>query len=212
MSTVVNYCVPSFHIIFVSSHYSGKFFVSKTWNFLFPFYWILTATHPEASRTIIEQNKQTQFHNSTSSWFSYFNISDLLTFSDPSFRLLICQTRWLFYGTPEKGIILNDNQCWSAEMNYLNHKIVTWSCSPTIVLPTFTFLISLMPWYFVSIHFPECPNYCHHSSEVSLTSPVLSLCPLSNVPIVPSSPYKTCGTSALLAAAAAAANPWCTWS
>ena len=33
-----------------------------------------------------------------------------------------------------------------------------------------------MPWNFASIHFPECRNYCHHSSEVVLTSPrVVSL-------------------------------------
>ena len=49
-----------FHAILVKSFLT---IVSKTWNFLFPFHWILTASHPEGSHTINDQKEKQ--HNFT---------------------------------------------------------------------------------------------------------------------------------------------------
>ena len=65
--------------------------------------------------------------------------------------------------------------------NVVNQKRVIWLLSPTTLLLMYTVYHSRIPWYFVSIHFPECRNYCHHSSEVSVTPPccLLALAALS---------------------------------
>ena len=65
----------------------------------------------------------------------------------------------------------------------LNRERVIWFWSPSIL---FNVYHACIPWYFVSIHFPECRNYCHHSSEVSVTPPccLFALAALSPVSVL----------------------------